>query len=137
MRFLFLPRLSSHVMPAWTGALAGIYGARLPHPASSRQRTTPPPLVVMADPHSANAERHLLRSWVSLLSSLRVIARRNDEAIHLCQIDVRFNYVECRAFVSKKTSISFPIIYPTANDYSRLQTFIQRLNLDKGCIFVV
>ena len=37
-----------------------------------------------------------------ITASLRVIARRNDEAIHLCQIHVRFNYVECKAFVSKK-----------------------------------
>ena len=30
---------------------------------------------------------------------------------------------------------SFPVTYPTANDYSRLQTFNQRLSLDKGRIF--
>ena len=71
--------------------------------------------------------RHLLRPWDSPLSSLRVIARRNDEAIHLCQIYVRF--------VSQKTSISFPITYPTANDYSRLQTFNQRVGLDNWCFF--
>ena len=27
-------------------------------------------------------------------------------------------------------------LYPTANDYCRLQTFNQRLGLDKGCTFV-
>ena len=89
------------------------YGAGLPHHTPSRQRTTPPPLAVMAVPPLRNeAIRHLLRPWDSPLSSLRVIARRNDEAIHLCQIHVRFNYVECKAFVSKKkrnTYISFPV----------------------------
>jgi hypothetical protein len=35
----------------------------------------------------------------------------------------------------QKTSISFPVTYPTANDYSRLQTFNQRVGLDKVCIF--
>ena len=75
--------------------------------------------------------RHLLSSWDSLLSSLRVIARH--EAIHLWPIYVRF--------VSKKRKthpFHFQLLtrlQTTANDYSRLQTFIQRLILDKGCIF--
>ena len=41
----------------------------------------------------------------------------------------------CKIYFQKKTFISFPVTYPTVNDYSRLQTFNQRLNLDKGCIF--
>ena len=77
MIFLFLLRLSSHVMPAWTGALAGIYGYGIQESAHlniktrhyisgcgrvvlsglgwatrtihSRGTTTPPPLAVMAD----------------------------------------------------------------------------------------
>ena len=69
--------------------------------------------------------RASLQGRTTLLSSLRVIARH--EAIHLCQIYGRF--------ISKKTSISFPANYPTANDYSRLQTFVQRVDLDKGGIF--
>ena len=122
------------------------YGAGLPHHTPSRQRTTPPPLAVMAVlPLRNEAIRHLLRPWGSPLSSLRVIARRNDEAIHLCQIHVRFNYVEIEdsaepmqsiCFKKKRnTYISFPVTYPTANDYSRLQTFVQRLGLDRHCIF--
>ena len=69
--------------------------------------------------------RASLQGRATLLSSLRVIARH--EAIHLCQIYGRF--------ISKKTSISFPANYPTANDYSRLQTFNQQVDLDKRCTF--
>ena len=40
----------------------------------------------------------------------------------------------CKIYFPKK-NISFSITYPKANDYSRLQTFNQRVGLDKGCIF--
>ena len=67
----------------------------------------------------------------SLLGLTPVVASRHREArsnpftIDLCKI----------CFKKKKTYISFPITYPTTNDYSRLQTFNQRVGLDKGCIF--
>ena len=41
----------------------------------------------------------------------------------------------CKICFQKKTSISFPVSYPTTNDYCRLQTFVQRIGLDKQCIF--
>jgi hypothetical protein len=41
----------------------------------------------------------------------------------------------CEIYFQKKTPISFPATYPTTNDNSRLQTFVQRLSLDKVCIF--
>ena len=83
--------------------------------------------------------RHPLRSWDSLLSSLRVIARRNDEAIHLWQIDVRFDYVEIedsaepmQSIYFQKSSISFPITYPTANDSKRLQSTTNVCSTDRS-----
>ena len=147
---------SSHVMPTFACALAGIFcytqefrsasqpaknpiaptglGYRTIHLHDNGQH--PLPL-----PSWRTRIRHLLRPWDSPLSSLRVIARRNDEAIHLCQIHVRFNYVECKAFASKKRethTFHFQLLIrqqTTTNDYSRLQTFVQRLSLDRHCIF--
>ena len=61
---------------------------------------------------------------------LYVIAR--NEAIHLCQIYVRF------VSPQKKHPFHSQLLtrqQTTTNDYSRLQTFIQRLSLDKDCIF--
>ena len=56
--------------------------------------------------------------------SLRVIAR--NEAIHLCQIHLRINYVECKTFVSKKRethTFHFQLLIrqqTTTVDYKRL-----------------
>ena len=90
--------------------------------------TTPLPLAVMAVPPLRNEGiRHLLRSWDTLLvvASRHREARSNPFTIDLCKI----------CFKKKKSSISFPVTYPTTNDNSRLQTFVQRVGFDNWRFF--
>ena len=94
------------------------------------ERQPPSPL-----PSSRAQTRDLLhRKRAIPLSSLRVIARphsvNTEEAIHLWYIYVRFiseNYPFHSQLLTRQQT--------TTNDYSRLQTFNQRVGLDKGCIF--
>ena len=77
---------------------------------------------------------HLTPSWNGIApASLRAIAR-NVIARHEAKRSDPFMTDLWKIYF--KTSISFPITYPTANAYSRLQTLNQRLGLDKVCIFV-
>ena len=170
-------RSSSHVMPAWASAVAGIYGCDIPasallsyscflldkkapknqgrHHRSQRTKRALPRHVGRAHApnpigfwHSRSRHKNKNSTATDKAPLFTLMADKDPPSPTL------LGHTSCHRFASsrrtkrsiydrftidlfpKKTSISFPVTYPTANDYCRLQTFNQRLTRDKHCIFV-
>ena len=103
------------------------YGAGLPHPTPSLQRTTPAPLVVMADKDPPSPTPPEDQPLV-VTSRHREEERRSDPFM----TDL---WMICFQKKHPFHSQSFTRQQTTTNDYYRLQTFNQRLSLDRVCIF--